>query len=67
MISAEAEKRLSKGERGCAHHAGYSVEKKHCPCGVDYYIVKVQCDMSGREVRSNRCTSACPNYQKKEG
>ena len=67
MISAEAEKRLPKGERKCAHHAGYRVETNHCPCGIDYYTVKVQCEKSGHDVRANRCTSACPNFQKKEG
>ena len=63
-ISEEAIKRLNKGAQGCMHYLGYQAEKKHCPCGIDYTIIKVQCEATRREVRAQNCNEACANYRK---
>ena len=65
-ISQEAIARLKKGAQGCAFYRGYEAEKKHCPCGIDYTIIKVQCDKARHSVRAQNCHEACVNY-KKEG
>ena len=63
-ISKDALERLYKGAHGCAFYCGYHAEQKHCPCGIDYTIIKVQCDKIGRDVRAPKCTESCANYRK---
>lgn len=65
-ISKDAIARLKKGAEDCAHYAGYEAERKHCPCGIDYTIIKVNCDRARREVRANNCNEACPHYIKEK-
>lgn len=65
-ISKDSVERLYKGAQGCAFYCGYRAEKKHCPCGIDYTIIKVQCDKAGRELRAQNCNESCVNYRKED-
>lgn len=65
-MTTETLSRLYQGARECAHYAGSKSEKRHCPCGIDYYVILVRCDKAGCDVKANKCRESCRNYQKGE-